>query len=296
MSNLDAIAKQLEQNENYRVLRQFVPRDSYAQNTDVNTKILLGAYLDTETTGFNYLEDKIIELGIVLFEFSADGRIFRIVDQYEGFQDPQIAIPEEIIKITGITDDMVKGQKIDLGKIRTMLSNVVVVIAHNSSFDRKFVEQLEPAFIDKAWACSMKDIDWRAEGIESAKLEYIAYRLGFFYSGHRATIDCLAGIHVLSHTLPCTKQLALKVMLDKARTKEYRLWATRSPFDKKDILKKRGYRWNGGENDQPKSWYIDIASDKQDAEIKFLHSDIYGYEAEVQIDTISAFNRYSDRI
>lgn len=142
----------------------------------------------------------------------------------------------------------------------------------------------------------MRGIDWGQEGIESRKLEFIAYRLGFFFDGHRAINDCLAGIHVLSHKLPISEMPVLKAMLDRAREKDCRVWALRSPFESKDILKERGYRWNPGENGNPKSWYLDIPREKLSHETNFLHQEVYGQDVELRVDEIDAFNRYSDRI
>src|SRR5258706_1628265 len=39
---------------------------------------------------------------------------------------------------------------------------------------------------------------------------------------------------------------ALAVLLDQARKKTIRVWAEQSPFDLKDVLKRRGYRWCDG--------------------------------------------------
>ena len=104
--------------------------------------IKIGIYLDTETTGMDADDDEIIELALVPFEFDKAGNIYRILPAYNGFQDPGIPIPEIITQITGITDDMVKGQSIDLEQVSKMLSEAVIVIAHNARFDRPFVENL----------------------------------------------------------------------------------------------------------------------------------------------------------
>jgi anti-sigma-K factor RskA len=63
---------------------------------------------------------------------------------------------------------------------------VVLVIALNAAFDRRFLEKRLPAFVAKYWACSRSDIYWKAEGIRSSALEFVAYSLGFFHDGHRA--------------------------------------------------------------------------------------------------------------
>jgi len=40
-----------------------------------------------------------------------------------------------------------------------------------------------------------------------------------------------------------TGATALKVLLESAREPSLRVWATGSPFESKDVLKTRGYRW-----------------------------------------------------
>ncbi|NTV93721.1 MAG: 3'-5' exonuclease [Chlorobiaceae bacterium] len=287
-------AELLERSKQYRVLRKLPDTNCY--NPPPKEMPQVGVYVDIETTGLNPGVDKIIELAMVSFEFLSDGRIFRILDRYDAFNDPGFDLPEGIVKLTGITDEMVRGQSIDVEHIRSILDKTVVVIAHNATFDRVFLESFFPEFETKAWACSMKDIPWAEEGFEGTKLEYLAWRCGFFFEGHHAITDCAAGIHLLSKTLPKSGDPALKRMLDSARQKEYRIWAEGSPYEAKDVLKSRGYRWNSGENRQPRSWYNDIPSERLKEEIIFLQTQIYGSEVELRVDVITAFNRYSSRV
>jgi len=199
-SHFDTLADELIQTGDYKVVKRFEPVEFYNQNPGEDIKI--GIYLDTETTGMDEDEDEIIELALVPFEFDKAGNIYRLLPAYNAFQDPGIPIPEIITQITGITDDMVKGQSIDLDQVAKMLSDAVIVIAHNARFDRPFVENLLDDFKDIAWACSIADIEWNKEGFEGVKLEFLAYKFGFFYEGHRATIDCQAGIEILSRKFP----------------------------------------------------------------------------------------------
>lgn len=292
--NLEACVQRLEQSDNYRVLRRLPEVTCYHASTEETPQT--GVFVDVETTGLNPGTDLIIELAMVTFEFLPDGRIFRILEKFDAFNDPGFALPDGIVKLTGITDAMVQGRVIDRNKVRSLLDPSVVVIAHNAEFDRLFLESAFPEFATKAWACSIRDISWTDEGIDTHKLEYLAYRQGFFFEGHRATADCLAGIHLLSLPLPISKNPSLKALLDSAREKEYRIWAQGSPFDAKDALKLRGYRWNSGENNQPRSWYVDVRGDRRKEEINYLQQQIYGREVELRVDVITAFNRYSGRI
>ncbi len=291
---LESYAQHLEHSDDYRVLRRLPDITCYHPPGSESPHI--GVYVDVETTGLNPGTDHIIELAMVTFEFHPDGRIFRVMEQFDGLNDPGYPLPEGIIKLTGITDAMVQGQSIDRDKVCFLLDQSVVVIAHNAEFDRVFLESSFPEFAAKAWACSIRDIPWAEEGIDGHKLEYLAFRQGFFYEGHRATTDCLAGIHLLSKALPISGEPTLKVLLDKAREKEYRIWAQGSPFDAKDVLKGRGYRWNTGDNNQPRSWYIDVSGDALKEEVTYLHQQIYGMEVELRIDVMTAFNRYSNRL
>ena len=284
----------LNQSDNYRVIKRLEPVGEYSEEATEEQK-RIGLYLDVETTGLNARTDKIIELAMVAFEFLPDGRIFKILDQFDQFQDPDCPIPEGIVNLTGITDAMVQGQAIDENVVNQIVDSAAVVIAHNAQFDRKFVENSFPAFESKAWACSIYDVPWIEKGIEGTKLGYIAYRLGFFFNAHRAINDCLAGVHILAQLFPDSGESVLKALLDHARQNEYRIWALGSPYDSKDILKARKYRWNDGENHLPKSWYLDVSSDQRQSEIDYLHREIFGQEVELRIDLITAFDRYSNR-
>ncbi|MEJ2452128.1 MAG: exonuclease domain-containing protein [Gammaproteobacteria bacterium] len=132
---------------------------------------------------------------------------------------------------------------------------------------------------------------------EGVKLEYLAYKFGFFYDGHRATVDCQAGIELLSRQLPGSGEFVLKRLLDTASINLVRLWAKGAPFDKKDSLKQRGYRWNTGDDGQPKAWYTDIPQATLDAEMAYLNEHIYPRAIWILPTRVLDANiRYSKRI
>jgi DNA polymerase III epsilon subunit-like protein len=57
--------------------------------------------------------------------------------------------PPEITKITGITNEMVAGHRIDDRVVHDLLGSMVLGIAHNANFDRRFLEKRLPAFATK---------------------------------------------------------------------------------------------------------------------------------------------------
>lgn len=96
---------------------------------------------------------------------------------------------------------MVEGKHINDDEIEAFIASASIIIAHNSKFERRFVEPRFPIFKTKPWACSFAQIDWSTEGLGRSKLEFLAYRSGFHYEGHRASTDCHALLEVL-HCAP----------------------------------------------------------------------------------------------
>jgi len=289
--DLMKMADILNQSPQYRVITKYNKPEFYNLSADIPKKI--GVFLDIEATGLSFTEDKLIELGMVKFEYSLDGRIFRILEEFNGYQDPGSTISTFITGLTGINDDMVKGQKIDESDVAKYLENVDLIIAHNAMFDRSFFEITFPNIKPKAWACSMYDINWNQEKIESHKLEYIAYKYNFFYEGHRAIIDCLIGIHILSQKLYNSKQLALKQLLDNAMQPRFKLWAKNAAYAHKDLLRARQYRWDTHPIDNFKAWSIELPESQVEKEINYLKTEIYGSEMNIPVDIFDAYSRFS---
>jgi DNA polymerase III subunit epsilon len=237
-ANLAAMAEALGRSADYRVLRRLVPRTEFAVTDGRTTKT--GVLLDTETTGLDHSKDEIIELGMVKFDYLPDGRIARVRDTFSAFNEPSIPIPVEITALTGITDDLVAGHRADEAAVTAFVDDAVIIIAHNSGFDRKFAERYWPIFQREAWGCSATEVEWRKHGVEGSPLGYLLNGAGFFHQAHRAVDDCHALLEILAYELPTAGAPALAVLLEQARKKTVRVWAEHSPFDLKDALKRRG--------------------------------------------------------
>ena len=278
--------------QDYRVTRPFTPRESYSDDIPPS-KLLKAAILDTETTGTNQLTDKVIELGIVIVEYSPDtGQVYRVLETFDELEDPGMPIPPESTKIHNITDEMVKGKKINDEAVERLLSDVPLIIAHNATFDRGFVEARLPFFQKKAWACSYAQMPWKAEGFGAAGLEFLAYRFGFHFTGHRASVDCHALLEVLQSELPVSGIKVFKMLLDKARTPDIKVWALNSPFETKDKLRERGYRWDG----ERKLWNKAVSNNELALETDWLKTEIYHNRAfRIEQEKMDAYNRFSTR-
>lgn len=294
--NFDDMADQLSAHPDYKVKRRLVPILNFGQGSGGPTKRVL--ILDTETTGLDWRTERIIELAMLAVDVDLQtGMPVGEVEVYEDFEDPGYSIPPEIVKLTGITDQDVKGQALNEAKIKDMVSRADLIVAHNAGFDRPFVENRLDVFEHKAWACSFQGINWKAQGLGSAKLEFLCSEFGWFYDAHRAQVDCHALLRVLSSPLQSDKPdgsntglLQLFKAAENARTV---VKAFGSPFETKDKLKARGYRWDA----ENRVWYTAVKSDEAlNAEAEWLKSEIYsGRSARIGLETQDAWVQFSNR-
>ena len=261
----------LSQDADYRVLRRVRVGDEevFAQNTTGEPCGRL-AVIDTETTGLNVdLGDRIIDLAIATCEYGREsGRLYRVVARYESLEDPEGTIAPEITRLTGITNEMVHGHRIDEAGVAQALDGVGLVVCHNAAFDRGFLEARYPAFCDMHFACSLYEVPWESWGINSSKLDYLGFRFGLFHAAHRARADVDMLLALLAQQAPDGVQPVLAHLLGSARLPSTRIHAIGLPFASKDIAKAHGYRWHDGKYKTPQAWWIETGDEP--AERAFL--------------------------
>lgn len=285
------MVRHLEESGNYRILRRLLPRPvagfpraEFPRN---------GVIVDTETTGLNHRKDEIIEIGAIAFTFDDQGTIGDVTGVYGGLQQPTVSIPSEITRLTGIADETVAGQVIDVVRLCALIEPADLVVAHNAGFDRPFCEAFSPVFAGKAWACSVSEIDWASRGFEGTKLGYLIGQAGYFHEGHRAVDDCFALLEVLAQGGAELGRTPFAELCEASQQSRARIFAEHSPFDMKDHLKARGYRWSDGSDGRPKSWWIELAEDALDEELSYLRSEIYRWDdADPPIKRLTAFDRF----
>ena len=291
-NDCEAMAQALEAQGDFRVLRRLKPLLAWPGTAQgAVTRVVV---LDTETTGLDQGKERIIELAMLRVDIdNATGLPVGEVRVYDELEDPGKPIPPEVVALTGIHDADVQGKALDGTRVAELLSGVDLVIAHNAGFDRPFVENRFAQFSGLNWACSFADIDWKAQGRGSAKLESLAQANGWFYDAHRAEMDCHALLAVLAQKLPEASHTGLAQLLQAANRPSYALQATNAPFDAKDKLKARGYRWNA----EQRVWHTRLKTDAElNAECEWLKENVYGQRrALVQIEKQDAAVRFSNR-
>ncbi|MEG8041728.1 3'-5' exonuclease [Sphingomonas sp. LR59] len=291
---LEAAARQLEASGRYRVLRRL---DLPASLTEPDGSLTrLGMFLDIESTSLDPLTCEPIELAIVPFEYRLDGAIVAIHPSFHQFNQPAAPISEEITRITGITNDMVAGQCIDPNAVANFITDAAIIVAHNASFDRPIAERISPAFITKPWACTMSDVNWKEEGFESRRLKDLLAAFGIFFDAHRALDDCEAGIALLAQIIPRSSRRVLETILTMARKSYWRVFAVEAPYDTRDTLRQRGYRWNTAPAFGPRSWWVDLEMKQVEPELRFLEGEIFKRVINLPMQEITAYNRFSCRV
>lgn len=293
VQTLESMALALEASKGFRILRRLDPTWI---STAVRRSRPYGIFLDVETTGLDPGRDTVIELAMLPFDYTMDGRILSVGEPFAGLRDPGVPIPPEVVALTGLTDERLAGASIDPLEVETFANGAALIVAHNAQFDRPFCEKLWPIFATKPWACSYREVAWAKEGFDGAKLSHLAAGHGFFFEGHRAADDCRAGVEILARKLPVSGATGLSVLLESARRPRFRVRAMKTPYALRGLLKARGYRWDGDQHGRAKAWFADIDDPYLDTEISFLRTAVYRQgDPPIHVQRVTAWDRYSER-
>ena len=90
---------------------------------------------DTETTGFTPYSDQIIEIGAVKIKNG------EIIDRFDELIDPGRKLPEKIVELTNITDEMLEGKGTEENVTKRFKEYIgdLPMVAHNAKFDIGFI-------------------------------------------------------------------------------------------------------------------------------------------------------------
>ena len=147
---------------------------------------------DIETTGLDTFNDKITEIGAVKIK---DGVI---AEEFSSLINPHVPIPDKIVELTGITDDMV----LNTPEMSEVIADFVkfidntVLVAHNGlDFDIKFIKRFAK---ENNFAVNNQLIDTMIlsrqylSELKRNDLHTIADYFGIVFRHHRALSDAYA--------------------------------------------------------------------------------------------------------
>ena len=170
--------------------------------------------LDLETTGLSFRTEKITEVGIMKVK---DGEV---IDEFECFVNPEKPIPQKVVEVTNITDDMVKDAE-TIDKVMPKILEFVgdsVLVAHNADFDIGFLKynakqlglSLENTYIDTLRLAKSLFPEYK-----KYKLGMIAENLGITVEvAHRALDDVDTTVKVFRKMLEMLEEKGVKTIDD----------------------------------------------------------------------------------
>ena len=157
---------------------------------------------DFETTGLDRHEDQIIEIGAIKLDKNLEP-----TEEFSYLVDPGRNLSDTIIKLTGITNEMLKGQP----KIDTVLDEFLefidhsVLVAHNADFDAGFLSlacSRQGYQIDWPMFCTLKMARILLPELPSKNLDTLSQHYGLqFESRHRSIGDVKVTASVLKNML-----------------------------------------------------------------------------------------------
>lgn len=224
-----------------------------------------GLIVDLETTGLDSSKDRVIEIGIV--EFAVGGGLPpSITGMYSEVEDPGMSLPPKVVEITGLRDELLTGRQIDWALVKRYFDRASVVIAHNVEFDSAFLKRRPElgGLPDVHWACSVRHIPWDRLGFGTKALNYLAADHGFVNPfPHRALFDCATTFRLVAPHLDR--------LIAASYEREFRVAARGAPFDMKDKLRERGYRWDNSE----RVWWKEMIESYLVEEREWLAREVY---------------------
>ena len=169
---------------------------------------------DLETTGISHITEKITEVGIIKIKNG------EVIDTFECFVNPEKPIPQKVVEVTHITDDMVKdAETIDkvMPKILEFMGDSVLV-AHNADFDIGFMK----------YNCEQLGLKFEYTHIDTLRLakaifpEFTKYKLGIIADklgikvdvAHRALDDVKTLVAVFKEMIERAKDKKAKTIDD----------------------------------------------------------------------------------
>ncbi len=145
---------------------------------------------DIETTGFNARKDDIIEIGAVKIKDR------KIIDSFNTFVSTSMKLPDKIIELTGITDNMLVGApsiKEALTGFKEFVGENSILIAHNASFDVKFIKEKYLVNFNEKYDMPVIDTlelsKALIKGVKNYKLNTLTKKFDIVLENHHRAVD-----------------------------------------------------------------------------------------------------------
>lgn len=204
---------------------------------------MLVCIVDTETTGLSK-EDLIIELAAILYDTQQKSMVSAYSYLFQSSSNP-------VEHINGLSPGFLMGRGYGqeyVGQLWQGILNsgpVEYVLAHNASFDRRFLDKYYKT--DIPWVCTQKGLKYSCRGQSMKLCDLLAAHNIPITGAHRALNDILPIVDLLNQVPDLENQLAgsgkppIKVLGS-------------VPFEQNILAKEAGFYWSKGD----KAWAYDF--------------------------------------
>ena len=187
------------------------PVVSFPKKQDIDTTYCV---LDLETTGFSFRTEKITEIGIMKIKNG------KVLDEFSCFVNPEKPIPQRVVEVTNITDDMVKDAE-TIDKVFPKMMDFIgdsVLVAHNADFDIGFLKYNAGELgytLDNTYLDTLRLAKELFPDYKKYKLGIIAENLGIKVEvAHRALDDVDTTVKVFNVMIDMLKEKGAKKIED----------------------------------------------------------------------------------
>ena len=184
--------------------------------------------VDTETTGFSFTHDELIQIAAARLEQG------RVVDWYVTFVNPGKEIPEDIVHLTGITDELVAEAPSPEDALAGLVefAGDAIMVAHNVGFDKTFTTNHPSGYplLENLWIDSLDLSRIALPRLKSHRLIDLVKTFGAPTSTHRADDDVAATCVVYRILLAAVASMPKDLVDEIAHMDTQGAWSTQAVF------------------------------------------------------------------
>ena len=184
--------------------------------------------VDTETTGFSFTNDELIQVAAARVRGGA------IVDWYVTFVNPGKSIPEDVVHLTGITQQDVNGAPSPQEALTGLAAFVgkSYVVAHNVGFDKTFTTKHPGGYplLECTWIDTLDLSRIALPRLSSHRLLDLVRAFEAPISTHRADADVEATCAILRILLAAVHSMPYLLVREIAQMATVKDWSTVEVF------------------------------------------------------------------
>lgn len=187
---MNAVAKYILEGTPQDVIERYEGLPDLAQKSDFGELDENVVVIDTETTGFSFNSDELIQIAAARLEKG------EIVDWYVTFVNPGKPIPDDIVHLTNITEDDVAQAPTPQDALAGLVefAGDAIMVAHNIGFDRTFVTRHPEGYplLENNWVDTLDLSRIALPRLKAHRLIDLVHAFGAPVSTHRADDDVAA--------------------------------------------------------------------------------------------------------